>query len=107
MDTFHQMVYALVARIPAGTVATYGQIAELAGNPRAARMVGWAVHSSPRELHLPCHRVVNRFGKLAPEGVFGGVEVQRAMLQAEGVTFLAGDRIDMRRHTWRPDSEPA
>lgn len=100
-DTFHHRVYEIVARIPAGCVATYGQIAELAGNPRGARMVGWAMHSSPRELHLPCHRVVNAAGRLAPGRVFGGAEVQRAMLEAEGVTFLAGDRIDMRRHTWK------
>jgi methylated-DNA-protein-cysteine methyltransferase-like protein len=103
VDSFHQRVYGVVARIPAGCVATYGQIAELAGNPRAARMVGWAMHSSPRELHLPCHRVVNAAGKLAPGGVFGGAEVQRAMLEAEGVTFLAADRIDLRRHTWKPE----
>ncbi|OGS71024.1 MAG: hypothetical protein A2Y96_02310 [Firmicutes bacterium RBG_13_65_8] len=100
MDDFYSRIYALVAAIPPGKVATYGQIAELAGKPRGARAVGWAMHSTPRALHLPCHRVVNRSGTLAPTGVFDAPEVQRAMLEAEGVGFLPDGRIDLARHLW-------
>jgi len=105
MDSFNARVYRAVAKIPEGKVATYGLIAGLAGSPRASRQVGWAMHGSPRGLRLPCHRVVNRTGALAPEGVFGGRDVQRAMLEAEGVTFLGDGRIDMRKHLWEPDVE--
>lgn len=102
MNDLYRRIYEIVATIPPGRVATYGQIAELVGNPRASRAVGWAMHSVPRDMDVPCHRVVNRAGTLAHSGVFGGHEVQRAMLEAEGVVFLPGDRIDMRQCLWRP-----
>ncbi len=87
--------YAIIAQIPRGKVATYGQIARLAGHPRAARMVGWALSSSPEGLGLPCHRVVNREGGMAP-----GWEDQRPQLEAEGVTFLSDGRVDLEAHRW-------
>ncbi|HEX5504091.1 MAG TPA: MGMT family protein, partial [Thermomicrobiales bacterium] len=62
---FYERVFAIVARIPRGRVTTYGRIADAVGNPRAARMVGWALHACPPALKLPCHRVINRHGELS------------------------------------------
>lgn len=100
---FFQRVYALVAMIPPGKVITYGAIAAALGSPKSARTVGWAMRAAPKELGLPCHRVVNRSGILAPEPVFSGKYLQRMMLEAEGVVFLADGRIDMRKCLWRLD----
>ena len=88
--SFFDKIYEIVAQIPPGRVATYGQIALLAGSPRAARQVG-----------LPCHRVVNRLGELAPEHVFGDREFQRMLLVSEGVGFLADGRIDLAHYAWQ------
>ncbi len=82
---FFDEVYILVKQIPKGKVATYGQIACAAGSPRAARQVGYALHVNPEPFVIPCHRVVNRFGGLAPAFAFGGREIQASLLQAEGV----------------------
>lgn len=101
-SVFFERIYALVALIPAGAVATYGQLALMAGSPYASRVVGYAMSRAPHERHLPCHRVVNRLGELAPDAVFGGRQIQRALLEAEGVTFLPEGRIDLKRHLWRP-----
>lgn len=102
MATFFGEVYKIVAEIPAGKVATYGQIAAMLGNPGSARTVGWAMHSAPCRLNLPCHRVVNRTGQLSPDFVFGGYEVQRAELESEGVVFKEDGRVDMEQCLWRP-----
>ncbi|MGI5838896.1 MAG: MGMT family protein [bacterium] len=107
MSGFFRHVYAIVARIPEGSVTTYGLIAEAIGCPRGARTVGWAMHSIPRNLDLPAHRVVNRTGTLAPGDIFGSSEIQRLLLASEGVTFLADGRINLRRHLWIPDSDLA
>lgn len=100
-------IYRIVACIPRGKVATYGQIAAAIGMPRAARTVGWAMWSVPRDLDLPCHRVVNRRGEMAPEHIFGGADRQRALLLAEGVAFTPDGRVDMKRCMveWRGGSE--
>lgn len=98
---FFERVYEIVARIPAGFVATYGQIAVMAGSPYASRVVGYAMNRAPEGRNLPCHRVVNRHGQIAPDSVFGGKGVQQARLEAEGVAFLAEGCIDMKRHLWR------
>jgi methylated-DNA-protein-cysteine methyltransferase related protein len=97
---FFERVYALVAEIPAGNVATYGQIAFLLDQPHNARVVGWAMRKPPGELNLPAHRVVNKTGRLSPAYAFGGQEVQRLMLEAEGITFSEQGRIHVRRHLW-------
>ncbi len=99
-NCFHK-VYEIVARIPAGKVATYGQIAALLGEPRGSRTVGWAMQKAPAHLNLPCHRVVNKIGDLAPDYVFGGAEHQRELLENEGVTFQSDGRINMEKHLWR------
>lgn len=93
-------VYEIVARVPAGKVATYGQIAEMMEIELDARDVGHVMHHAPAGRGLPCHRVVNKTGMLAPDYVFGGQEIQRSMLEAEGITFLSDGRIQMERHLW-------
>ena len=99
MNSFER-IYAVVCRIPAGKVATYGQVAKLAGNPRWARVVGYALHNNPRPGQIPCHRVVNREGRTAPAFAFGGSDVQRAMLENEGITFLPDGCVDLKKHIW-------
>ncbi|WP_314688271.1 MGMT family protein [uncultured Bifidobacterium sp.] len=89
---FAERVYAVVRRIPRGCVATYGQIAELAGSPRASRAVGTALHHNPLPGVIPCHRVVFHDGSLAPGFAFGGPRRQWELLEAEGVAFLDGPR---------------
>ena len=99
-ESFYDKVYDIVAQIPEGYVMTYGQIAEIIGNPRAARIVGSAMHNAPPKRVLPCHRVVNRHGTLAPTYVFGGAEYQKMLLTAEGVSFLSDGRIDLANHIY-------
>lgn len=99
-DTFPQRVYNLVRRIPFGKAATYGQLALLAGNPRASRIVGAALAKAPPG--LPCHRVLYRDGSLCCNEAFGGREIQRQMLEKEGVPFLPDGRADLKRCLWDP-----
>ena len=98
-NKFFNKVYEVVKQIPKGKVATYGQIARLCGNPRMARQVGWALHVNPEPYVTPCHRVVNRNGRLAAAFAFGGENVQRTLLESEGVTFC-GDNVDISKHLW-------
>lgn len=100
----YRKIYEAVARIPEGKVVTYGQIAWMAGRPRAPRVVGYAVSKAPRELNLPCHRVVNRLGEMAPFHAFDGPEFQRFMLEEEGVVFLDNGCVDMKKSQWKPES---
>lgn len=101
MDGFFVRTYDLVRQIPEGRVATYGQLARMLGEPRKARFVGFAMHGSPGMAGgVPCHRVVFKDGSLAPGFAFGGPEVQRQMLESEGVLFLADGRVDMERCGW-------
>ncbi len=94
-------IYQIVRRVPAGQVATYGQIAALAGIPRAARTVGWALASLRSDDDVPWHRIVNARGAISlPPG--RGYEVQRALLEAEGVEFDSRGRIDLERYLWQP-----
>lgn len=100
LKDFFARVYNVVSKIPSGKVATYGQIALLLGEPRSARIVGWAMRTAPKELCLPCHRVVNRLGKMAPDYVFGSSDLQRAILISEGITFKEDGCINMKKHVW-------
>ena len=99
----YELIYRQVCRIPAGKVATYGQIAHLAGDPRWARVVGYALHKNPSPGQIPCHRVVNRQGRTAPAFAFGGADIQRAMLENEGVLFTDEGLVDMEACLWQPD----
>ena len=100
-EGFFKRVYEIVALIPAGKVATYGGIARMIGSPGSARIVGWAMRSAPEGLKLPCHRVVRTTGELCPSYVFGDSEIQRSILDAEGITFREDGTIDMERHLWQ------
>ncbi len=103
MEPFTAIVKGILKQIPRGKVATYGQIAALAGNPRAARQVVRILHSSSDKDKLPWHRVVNGQRKIGlPPG--SGYELQQSMLKREGVTFGIGDRIDFERFQWRPQA---
>ena len=84
---FFEEVYRIVKLIPYGKVMTYGDIAELLGNKRMARQVGWALHVNPSPETIPCYRVVNRFGGLSSAFAFGGINRQRELLEKEGVKF--------------------
>ncbi len=96
---FNEKVYALTKKIPKGKVATYGQLARLAGNSRAARAVGALMRANPNAPHTPCHRVVSAEGKLTGYSAEGGVAQKRKMLLAEGVYFHE-DKVDLRRSQW-------
>ena len=98
--SFFASVYEIVKQIPPGRVATYGQVARLAGNSRMARQVGYALHSNPEQENIPCHRVVNRFGGCSSAFAFGGIEIQRALLEDEGVGFTAEGRVDLEKYLW-------
>ena len=101
MNTFHK-IYEQVKKIPEGKVATYGQIALMAGNPRWSRVVGYALHSNPEPGVIPCHRVVNKDGKLSKAFAFGGENVQRDMLISEGVIFIDENTVDMKNCRYTP-----
>ena len=100
MTTF-DLIYDVVRRIPQGSVASYGQVAALAGNPRWARVVGYALHRNPEPGVIPCHRVVMADGRVAPGFAFGGPDVQRALLEGEGVRFRDDGTVDMAVYQWR------
>lgn len=95
-----QKIYDVVCKIPKGKVATYGQVAILAGNPHWARVVGYALHNNPAPGTIPCHRVVNRDGKVAEAFAFGGGNVQRSLLEGEGVIFEPDGHIDLKKFGW-------
>ena len=101
MSTFEK-IYSVVKMIPEGKVATYGQVATLAGNPRWARVVGYALHVNPQPGIIPCHRVVMRDGSLSPAFAFGGENRQRELLLNEGVTILPDGRADISACIWQP-----
>lgn len=94
-------IYSVVRRIPTGRVATYGQVAGLAGH---ARQVGYAVSALPDESNVPWHRVINARGAISARGEPGGDLAQRSLLEAEGVQFNAGGRISLDRYRWRPQA---
>lgn len=91
--TVFEEIYMVVQRIPKGKVTTYGNVARLAGNPRMARVVGYALHANPDPAHIPCHRVVNRFGEVSSAFAFGGGNRQYELLKEEGVGFDDNGRV--------------
>jgi methylated-DNA-protein-cysteine methyltransferase-like protein len=94
-------ILQVVRRIPRGRVATYGQVAALAGLPRGARQVGWALAGLSEGSPVPWQRVVNATGRVSPRSAPDAGALQRARLEAEGVRFDARDRIDLARYGWR------
>jgi methylated-DNA-protein-cysteine methyltransferase-like protein len=98
--TFSQEVIEIIKNIPRGKVATYGQIAELAGNRFAARQVVRILHSSSKSQKLPWHRVVNSRGTISLKRGYG-YEEQRALLEDEGIVFDSENHIDFKTFLWR------
>jgi len=96
---FFERVHQLVRGIPRGKVATYGQIARMAGAPHGARTVGWAMHGVKEGDDIPWHRVINARGQISLREGAGG-ELQRALLEEEGVEFAGAGRIDLKRFGW-------
>src|SRR5882757_7960493 len=99
----YQLIYATVRQIPKGRVATYGQVAQLAGLPRQARLVGYALNSLPSRSAVPWHRVVNAQGRISLRSTGAGHDVrQQLRLQREGVRFTLQGVIDLDKFQWRP-----
>jgi len=96
----YQRIWRTVSEIPPGRVATYGQIARLAGLGRHARMVGYALHATPREKEIPWHRVINAQGKISLPKEDGRFDLQKALLEAEGIDF-SGEKLDLSVYQWR------
>ena len=96
-DSPTKRIYEAVKRIPAGYVATYGQVAEMAGNKKMSRAVGNALHKNPDPDNIPCFRVVNSKGELAGAFAFGGEDVQAKLLRADGVEVIDG-KVDLKKY---------
>jgi methylated-DNA-protein-cysteine methyltransferase-like protein len=97
---FYLAVYELVAEIPPGKVATYGQIARLLGHPSAARAVGYALHALPTGCDTPWQRVINASGRISARGNPHYEAIQRTLLEAEGVRFEPGGMINLKIFRW-------
>ena len=102
MDNTFEKIYDVVRQIPYGKVATYGQVAMLAGNPRWSRVVGYALHVNPDPDTIPCFRVVNRFGEPSSAFAFGGRNTQILLLEGEGVELIDG-KVNMKKYQWRSE----
>jgi len=98
----HARFLAVVRRIPRGRVATYGQVARLAGLPGRARQVGWALHSSGSAGSVPWHRVINARGEVSPRAAPGYDRLQRKLLEDEGIEFDGAGRVAFARFGWKP-----
>lgn len=94
-----EKIYEVVRQIPRGTVATYGQVAALAGNRRWARVVGYALHANPDPDEIPCYRVVNRMGEVSAAFAFGGGNRQIELLEADGIPCPDGV-VDLKKYQW-------
>lgn len=101
-DSPSKRIYEAVKKIPKGHVATYGQIAALAGDKKMARAVGNALHNNPDPEHVPCFRVVNAKGELSGEFAFGGAGAQERLLKEDGVEVTCG-RVDLGKYGWFPE----
>ena len=97
-NTF-SMIYDVVRQIPRGRVASYGQVAALAGNRRWSRVVGYALHVNPDPDGIPCYRVVTKDGRVSDAFAFGGGNRQVELLMADGVEFVDG-HVDMNKYQW-------
>lgn len=98
---FSRRVYALCQAIPAGKVATYGQLAELAGSPGASRAVGMCMRNNPNAPYTPCHRVVASDGRLTGYSAGEGIKTKKLMLEQEGVVF-SGEKVQLEISLWKP-----
>ena len=101
-EDFFSRVYKVVAKIPYGKVATYGDIAETCGIRFSARTVGWALNGA-KNSGLPCHRVVNRFGALTGKLHFGSPDLMKELLVSEGIKFDENDCVILEKYLWKPN----
>ena len=97
--SFFEEVYEVVKKIPRGKVTTYGDIAKILGRPRLSKAVGYALHVNPDPDGTPCYRVVNRHGELAKAFAFGGENVQKILLENDGIKVENG-RVDLEKYRW-------
>lgn len=95
--------YEVILRIPQGKVATYGQVATLAGYPGYARQVGYALHATPSNLDLPWHRVINAKGMISIKSDGPFENIQRQLLESEGIVFDHKNRVPLRIYQWVPE----
>jgi methylated-DNA-protein-cysteine methyltransferase-like protein len=105
MPDFYHQVYNLTKKIPAGRVASYGQLAALISSPRAARVVGWCLHKMDSDDNLPWHRVINSKGYITTTCETHGADVQAGLLRNEGIKVTKKDNlwwVDMKQYQWRP-----
>ncbi len=102
----YELIWSVIRRIPRGRVATYGQIAELAGLEGHARQVGYALHNLPDASAVPWHRVVNAQGEISPRSGGDSHELQRMLLEAEGVEFDLRGRLDLKKFRWSGGLQP-
>ncbi len=100
--TTYQRIYAVVRRIPSGKVATYGQVAELAGLPGHARQVGYALNAMPEDDSIPWHRVINAKGEISLRTEPGADNEQYRLLTNEGIQFADNGRVSLKQYRWRP-----
>jgi len=100
MPGFFEQVYRLVQQVPPGKVTSYGAVARMLGQPHAARTVGWALHSLPEGLDVPWHRVINGHGRISVGRWEDSRDLQRALLEDEGVQFDAQGKVDWERFGW-------
>jgi methylated-DNA-protein-cysteine methyltransferase-like protein len=94
-------IYAVVKRIPRGRVATYGQVATLAGLDGHARQAGYALHDLPPRSNVPWHRVINAKGEISPRSAGDSHELQKMLLEAEGVVFSLDGRVELKTYRWK------
>ncbi len=102
VQPFTERIVEVISKIPTGYVLTYGAVAELAGNPRAARQVSWALKSLSGKYKLPWHRVINSKGEISLPSR-RGKELQQELLEAEGVKFTTSGKVDLSMYLWQPN----
>ncbi len=104
-NNFFEKVWLLVAKVPKGKVVTYGQLAYLLDSPGAARTVGWAMHSTPENLDIPWHRVINSKGRISLDCGEHDPNLQRVLLEQDGVVFDERGYVDLGTYQWHPDMD--
>lgn len=98
---FFETVYENLKKVPKGQIVTYGMLAKMCGNSRMSRQVGWALHVNPDNSTIPCHRVVNKEGYLSGGFAFGGIEVQKQLLEKEGVVVSDDYKVDLEKYLFK------
>ncbi len=104
MTPFARSVYALVSAIPSGSVTSYGMVAAMAGRPHAPRAVGGALSALPEDLDVPWWRVIGSSGRISTSSIHHTAQIQRALLENEGVRLTERGRIDWDVHGWSPEA---